>query len=1164
MIQRIDGKLIRVRQEALTKLQAQRQKEKQQLAYKEAAQKREAELNKIAREIEQEIRNTNFTSIKQFNDYINSLPVEIRKRIHINDSFLRQTREDAIKRAEYMVKTIKKWIKEEDRYDREKRYKGMLEVWKDYLNKLKKNSDIVYRKEDIEKLAKAKGKEWELQAKAKLRAKEARKKAKEEANALEQALKTGNVKKIKYEAGTGLVKSITTKEGKTFDLSKYDVNTRKSADIFGQGSILAKQNKDIEKLKQENIKTFEKEMNNVLSGKKPDINLLKKGKITADQYTTLVRAYETKIKPVQFKTPKDAQRALKSADDWTKEVAFKSLVNYNIRELNKQGIKDIKPLSFKEDISKFVKTNEKVNKKIEELKKKAEKVKKAISKKAQEDIISQLKQKSLSIEERIRTGQTVSPKEYQEYNRIVTKNLDKLTKEQLQGLKAFVLSPVNYGRSLVIRRQKGEKNPLFNDIKSFGKGLYKGGVEPLIELTKLSYKGLKGSVRISYEYGKRLAREAQKGKFVLDDDIKKLTNTIIKGAKTVYDKEEKIRKYVKDHPTEAAMLAGLATVRLAEKGIKKTYSSFQKDPAMFLGEALGFIIGQDIVLKGVKRAVTTTRKLSPYYVNVEEWLGKTAQEMGTSKKLIQRYYGKKVSLYHTTPAKIKELFKKNLLEVKVTGGKGLDRKYYWAQKYLPELEFKLGGKQKYTEKQIIQKLKKLGFTEKQIQKNVKLYSEDHLYFGNDKIYSYYLDPKKGGNIVMVRDIKVAKFPKTIENRIKNIDKLTEKERVKLRADINKYIKKHPDKFFLSPRTLSKGFGEFEVVLPVKSKLAKISNLRSKAYKFLGVDAGTEFTYINRIDDFVEIQEAVIGDKLNDKILKKGLKDFKDRLKKKFSKKKLKEEIKKWFKENFTKEGKLIKKKRLEKIKKLEKELIREGRIEIRPKKKAIKRVIKRKISKKKVTKRALKKVVKRKIKAIERPKKRVKKKEARKITVKRTPKIEIKVRPIKSRVKKVKVKKVTPRITTKPVLREVPRIPKKPVTKVPEIPSKLIKIKLTTNYKPKQQKQPVFDIRYRERKNKSLPFHPKNNPVVIKIKRIGLPLNSAFMKGATIVDNSLIRSFELIPVGVKSVKDRKINSNLLKKFTLSKSKKVLKFIEKKKYVRDTKGEKRELKRVKKK
>jgi hypothetical protein len=46
-------------------------------------------------------------------------------------------------------------------------------------------------------------------------------------------------------------------------------------------------------------------------------------------------------------------------------------------------------------------------------------------------------------------------------------------------------------------------------------------------------------------------------------------------------------------------------------------------------------------------------------------------------------------------------------------------------------------------------------------------------------------------------------------------------------DMNAFIKKNPNKLAFSPRTLGKGFGEFELVLPPKSVMTRVKNLEHK-------------------------------------------------------------------------------------------------------------------------------------------------------------------------------------------------------------------------------------------------------------------------------------------------------------------------------------------------
>ena len=80
-----------------------------------------------------------------------------------------------------------------------------------------------------------------------------------------------------------------------------------------------------------------------------------------------------------------------------------------------------------------------------------------------------------------------------------------------------------------------------------------------------------------------------------------------------------------------------------------------------------------------------------------------------------------------------------------------------------------------------------------------------------------------------------------------------------------------------------------------------------------------------------------------------------------------------------------------------------------------------------------------------------------------------------------------------------------------------------------------------------------------KVKRInlGLPKNRALSKLKSNIDNSILRSAQLVISGITKTKD--IGKPVLNKFRVGKTKTTLNLVEKTKYSIDSKGEKKQLK-----
>lgn len=148
----------------------------------------------------------------------------------------------------------------------------------------------------------------------------------------------------------------------------------------------------------------------------------------------------------------------------------------------------------------------------------------------------------------------------------------------------------------------------------------------------------------------------------------------------------------------------------------------------------------------------------------------------------------------------------------------------------------------------------------------------------------------------------------------------------------------------------------------------------------------------------------------------------------------------------------------------------------------------------------------------------------------------------------------------KPPGRPPVRPPKRPPTKPPKKPpGGPLRIPILTFDTPLPRGTRLrFDIKFRERRNAAKPFDPKTNPVITKIRKLGLPLNKAIKKGFGGIDMTTQASAQLIISGITKAKDIEKPSSLIKKFRISKGKTALKFVERSRNRIDTQGEKRGL------
>lgn len=145
------------------------------------------------------------------------------------------------------------------------------------------------------------------------------------------------------------------------------------------------------------------------------------------------------------------------------------------------------------------------------------------------------------------------------------------------------------------------------------------------------------------------------------------------------------------------------------------------------------------------------------------------------------------------------------------------------------------------------------------------------------------------------------------------------------------------------------------------------------------------------------------------------------------------------------------------------------------------------------------------------------------------------------------------KIITPPPTRITPP-PKRLIIRLPAIESPTIKNKIS-----------IYQGRFRERQNTNKNFNKRTNPVIVKTFRIVGTRNEMLNALSKKADTKTIRSIEveLKQTTNRKKKDVKLD-NRLKKFQKKKGKnaQILKLVEKSKFISDTPGEKRELKKLK--
>jgi len=495
---------------------------------------------------------------------------------------------------------------------------------------------------------------------------------------------------------------------------------------------------------------------------------------------------------------------------------------------------------------------------------------------------------------------------------------------------------------------------------------------------------------------------------------------------------------------------------------------------------------------------------------------------------------------------------------------GLDRQYNWVKKYFPDLQ--LGFKYNAKKVKIIRaRLKKIGFTDRMIDDNIRLYTASDFYFAPNMVYTEYLRGGKTGGIIFAKNVKISSYPKEIQKLInKNIKGLLSvKEQAILRGKLRKWRLKNPDKAFIGEKTLADRFGEIEILAPEYTKLFPKRTILKREI------------YIPSLEIFVRAQEVVIG-KAPKPVLKQIAKALKNKLKKGYTLKQATKDITKLLEGKLKNYGKYLKsiikpskteaKTLRDLLKSLneQEDIIKATKKLTKPQKNDLLRNIRRTkkrldiktyLRNKAVIRASVSRIVSR-IRKLARPAKRAIRK------IKRVPK---KIPRAVTRPRKVTRAKAKPRPIKRPVTRPRTPISPRPRAITPArprrpLPRRPITPRPITKQPPKKIKIPrlMFD-KEKLKQGELLIF---NGRVRVKGKARTLQLKTTFNRAVRemtkLVDNSTARSFDLVVVGKSKIKEISTPASLQKFRIKKKNSKALTLVEKSKYAIDTAGEKKGL------
>ncbi|MGM0411336.1 MAG: hypothetical protein ACQEQF_11340, partial [Bacillota bacterium] len=640
---------------------------------------------------------------------------------------------------------IKALKRKEDRYDekgnkpQEFRYRVQAKELNKFVDEIK--SGKVYDLKKISDYAASVGKNEYRRRKDKENRREAREKQ------VERALESGaEVSKIDYQKGTAIIggQEVRVDKDTIKNIKLSSVKRAEDKQVIDKINTKIKENKpltfkDLEAAKKvgisskqltsavvesgkisEKINTYYKALEDAKKGKRPDVvSLMRKGIITGDEATNIVKAFETspqeleKIKDKDFSKvwerlipePGKKKSSLTALDSTTQVRAFKTTVN---QELKRSGIE---PVKLSADTTKF----EKEYNKLLDMR---ENLKKTIKKDVKEKTLNEILKNELSLKNKALTGQSMTPKELKLLEKQIELQGNELTKAQIEYGKKLWNLPAVYARQIKIRSQKGEKNALYNDFKKIGKGALKEvgdlinvvtGVKGLTINSKgESFDGIiaKGA-RGFLDYETRVIKELTQGKSVknvIGDDLKK----IVKSSKEIGNKTVDVIKFMKENPIGTLILVSAGI----EAGIIGSKKEFMKNPEENIGRAIVWLFPGKII-KGVvstsKLGFKVTGDLTKDLVKISRYLKNSKVPVRKRKgDTFDYFFMKKKSL----GSFIKDYPKEKFLKLKMSRiNKIVDN-----AKNKASINFKVGSKLDRSKILLETKLKKI----LEIPKNVKL------------------------------------------------------------------------------------------------------------------------------------------------------------------------------------------------------------------------------------------------------------------------------------------------------------------------------------------------------------------------------------------------------------------------------------------------------------
>lgn len=243
---------------------------------KKAEEQFEKNVKTYARQVENIIKQAKIYNIDELTNFLDRLDPRIRKEIKITKSSLLNKRKDLINKLEIAKDNYQENYAKERRYEKERKYKAKRDAAIELLNKLKSNSNLVFDYSDAMTYINQKGSYAYNLAKNKLKAKAKRDKVLKQIKDIQDTILKSNVKKITFTKEG--VSKIVTKDGKTYDLSKYSkdfkTNISNLYDKKLNHDLYAKKLQKYESLKSDFLKSPTKTKQNQLNSLADELNKL--------------------------------------------------------------------------------------------------------------------------------------------------------------------------------------------------------------------------------------------------------------------------------------------------------------------------------------------------------------------------------------------------------------------------------------------------------------------------------------------------------------------------------------------------------------------------------------------------------------------------------------------------------------------------------------------------------------------------------------------------------------------------------------------------------------------------------------------------------------------------------------------------------------------------